>query len=231
MKIAMVVFDLAGTTVNDGDAVNRVLRDALAASGVMVDRDAVNSVMGLPKPIAIRTMIALADPQDSIAGHVDAVHEDFVARMMRFYEDDPVVAEFAGTSSTFRSLRDAGIKIAIDTGFSRDITAIILKRLGWERAGLVDASITSDEVPNGRPYPDMIHELMRRLEIQDARKVAKIGDTPSDLEEGARAGCGRVIGVWGGSHSREQLALHPHTDLIATVADLPSLLGLPHRRT
>ena len=42
----------------------------------------------------------------------------------------------------------------------------------------------------GRPHPDMIHHLMRVLKVEDATRVAKIGDTPSDLHEGTAAGCG-----------------------------------------
>ena len=53
-----------------------------------------------------------------------------------------------------------------------------------------------------------------------------MGDTPVDLEEGTNAGCGRVIGVTRGTHTRAQLLPYPHTDLIETVADLPRLLGL-----
>src|SRR5262249_29494153 len=63
--------------------------------------------------------------------------------------------------------------------------------------------------PRGRPYPDMIRHLMDRLSIQDARKAAKTGDTRADLEEGANAGCGLVIGVTGGSPTREQLQALP----------------------
>ncbi len=54
MAIELVVFDLAGTTVDDGDAVNRCLRATLAAAGFEASSEEVNNVMGLPKPEAIR---------------------------------------------------------------------------------------------------------------------------------------------------------------------------------
>ena len=54
--------------------------------------------------------------------------------------------------------------------------------------------------------------------------VAKVGDTPSDLQEGTAAGCGLVIGVANGTHTREQLAAHPHTHLIASLQELPALV-------
>ncbi len=91
---------------------------------------------------------------------------------------------------------------------------------------MLDTTVTSDEVERGRPHPDMLLKAMRDLGISDARAVAKVGDTPSDLEEGTAAGCGMVVGVTGGSHTAEQLKPHPHTHLIGTVAELPALLGL-----
>jgi phosphonatase-like hydrolase len=157
---------------------------------------------------------------------VDAIHEDFVGRMIRFYQSDPSVYEIPGTSAVFRRLRRAGIQVAVNTGFGRTITAVLLDRLGWERQGLLQASVTSDEVPRGRPFPDMIQHLMRRLGVAEARQVIKVGDTPADLQEGTNAGCALVIGVTQGSHSREQLEGHPHTHLVDSVVQVPGLLGL-----
>ena len=130
-----------------------------------------------------------------LVARLDAIHADFVARMIRFYQTDPSVHEIAGASDTFRRLHAAGIKVALDTGFSRDIVDVILDRLGWNDRPLVDTTVTSDEVPRGRPHPDMIAKAMRDLGITDPRRVAKVGDTPSDLQEGTGAGCGLVIGV------------------------------------
>jgi phosphonatase-like hydrolase len=226
--IELVVFDLAGTTVYDGDAVNASFRAALAAAGLEADPARVNAVMGLPKPEAIRILVEGTPLADRVA----AIHDDFVARMIRYYRTEPDVREVPGASETFRRLRAAGVRVAVNTGFSRAITDVLLDRMGWPRAGrtdrchLIDASVASDEVPRGRPHPDMIRHLMAALGVADPARVAKVGDTPIDLQEGAAAGCGRIIGVTEGTHSRAQLLPHPHTDLIRTVADLPAVLGL-----
>ena len=227
MRIDLVVFDMAGTTVYDGDAVNACFRAALAAAGLAVDAAAVNAVMGLPKPEAIRRLIE-ASTSPTVA-HVDVavIHTDFVARMSRYYATDPGVHEMPGASATFAALRRAGIKVALNTGFSRPITRVLLERLGWSGVNPpVNATVTSDEVRRGRPYPDMIHDLMRRFGITDAARVAKVGDTPTDLEEGTNAGCGLVTGVTNGTHSRVQLERYPHTHVIDSVADVPRILGL-----
>ncbi len=225
MSIHLVVFDMAGTTINDDDGVNRCLRAALDAVGVSATREAVNLVMGIPKPLALRQLLERYERADLLE-RLDAIHDDFVSRMIRFYQTDPSVHEIAGAGQTFRRLHAAGIKVALDTGFTRDIVDVVLKRLGWNDAELLDATVTSDEVAHGRPHPDMVRKAMRDVGVADAGAVAKVGDTPSDLAEGTAAGCGMVIGVTGGSHTAEQLRPHPHTHLINTVADLPDLLGL-----
>jgi phosphoglycolate phosphatase-like HAD superfamily hydrolase len=97
-------------------------------------------------------------------------------------------------------------------------------RLGWSCPAVIDADVTSDEVPRGRPYPDMIRHLMTRLSISDTLRVAKVGDTKADMEEGTNAGCGLVIGVTTGSYSREQLLACPHTHILNSIADVPRLL-------
>jgi phosphonatase-like hydrolase len=226
LRPALVVLDMAGTTVHDGEgAVNRCLRNALDAASIHVTPAAVNEVMGIPKPEALRILLTpyYQNPVD-LAARVEAIHADFVQRMLRYYREDPEVVPIPGAERTFERLREAGIRVALDTGFSRDIADAILHRLGWQAR--IDASITSNEAPRGRPHPDMILALMARFDIKEGDSVAKVGDTPSDLQEGASAGCGWVIGVTEGSHTREQLAPYPHTHLIPSVAELPALFRL-----
>ena len=73
--------------------------------------------------------------------------------------------------------------------------------------------------------------MRRKLGVTDPRRIAKVGDTPADLLEGKNAGCGMIVGVTEGTHTREQLQSFPHTHLIGSVAELPALLGLGSGRS
>ena len=189
MACKLVVFDMAGTTVQDGEGVvNRALRTALAGYGVNVTFDDVNEVMGLPKPDAIRRLIR---GQGDIS--VAKVYVDFENAMVDHYRTSPEVAAIFGAEEVFAALRSAGIKVALDTGFARSIVDAIVERLGW--AELLDATVASDEVAHGRPQKDLVLEAMARTGITDVQTVAKVGDTPSDVQEGHAAGCGWVIAV------------------------------------
>ncbi len=234
MKIELVVFDMAGTTVHDGDAVHRALQATLAEEGTEVTRDEINAVMGLPKPEAIRLLLdrdaggSLSDrvlDGGTLASEarVAALHDDFLRRMVAYYREDPEAREIAPAGEVFRWLREHGIKIALDSGFSRPIVDAILARLEWT-VGAVDATVASDEVPRGRPHPDLVLRAMELTGVERAAAVAKVGDTPADLREGAAAGCGLVVGVTEGSHRRDELEGHPHTHLIRNVGELPALL-------
>ena len=224
MRIELVIFDMAGTTVAEGGAVYECLRDTLAANELEISAKALNEVKGMDKYEALRILIERSAMREQLLPGLDAIHEDFVDRMIEFYRADPSVGEIPGASEMFRGLHRAGVKVALNTGFSRDIAQTLIDRLGWERNGLIDASVTSDEVARGRPHPDMIQRLMAKLGVADPQRVAKVGDTPADLLEGKNAGCGLVVGVTQGSSSREELEKFPHDFLIGTVAELPELL-------
>jgi FAD dependent oxidoreductase TIGR03364/phosphonatase-like hydrolase len=224
-KIELVVFDIAGTTVNDNNGVAACLRDALFDFGMQVNLTQINQVMGWPKPAAIRYLVENSlDHAARLSSQINMIHANFVTRMKRFYMHDPRVSAMPGAADVFLALRSAGIKVALNTSFSRDITTTILHRLGWKVGELIDAVISSDEVPRALPAPDMIHALMKKLGIASAKQVAKVGDTPIDIEEGLAAGCGMVIGVTSGMHKCEDLQRLKPQHVVASIREVPPLM-------
>ncbi len=236
MAIRLVVFDVSGTTVADGGGlVRRALREALETVGVALREGSLERVMGLAKPVAIRTLLE-GHGRDDLLSQLDAIHAAFVSRVIRHYRDDASVRAVDGAVETFARLRAAGIRVALDTGYSRPVLDAVLARLGWDGpASPIDATITSDEVPRGRPYPDMITQLRQRAGGILAHEVAKVGDTAVDLQEGTMAGCGLVVGVLSGGHDSAMLSEQPHDALLNSVADLPALIDerrlWPHSTT
>ena len=71
----------------------------------------------------------------------------------------------------------------------------------------------------------MILLAMRLTGVEDPALVANVGDTTLDLEAAANAGVGWNIGVLSGAHTREALERAPHTHIVASVVDVPDLLG------
>src|SRR5262249_61187650 len=149
LPIQLVVFDMAGTTVYDRDTVAVCLRDTVAAAGITASPEAVRAVRGVAKPLAIRSLLERRSASGVNDGLVEQLHEQFKARMLAYYRSDSAVREVEGASEAFRRLREAGVRVALDSGFSRAIVDAILERLGWRRAGLIDASVATDEVARG----------------------------------------------------------------------------------
>lgn len=227
MTIQMIVFDMAGTTVEDKQNVAAALQKALSAHHYDVTIEDVNSVMGYPKPVAIQNLLAqyagadIADDERLIGD----IHDHFVDEIIGFYKNDSTIREKDNATSVFLKLRSMGIKVALDTGFSRVIADTIIDRLGWQKNVHFDISITSDEVENGRPFPDMIFKAMSELNIDSASLVAKVGDTASDLQEGNAARCRLVVGVTTGAYAAEELAKEKHTHLISNLEEIVEIVS------
>lgn len=222
----LVIFDIAGTTVVDGGEVLRCFSEAFAEEGIKVPPDAVNGVMGLPKILAIKDLLAKFAPDRKEAGLADLLHDDFEQRMIDFYTYNPNIAVYPGVLALIRELRNMGVAVAVNTGFPRSILGALLDRLQWNVGHTLDASMASDESPRGRPHPDMVHAIMKQLGINDPSQVAKVGDTPSDIGEGKSAGCGWVIGITHGSHTRQQLAACEPTHIVNNMVELGKIWGI-----
>lgn len=227
--IELVVLDMAGTTIRDDDAVNDCLRAALSEHGVAATRDEVNQVMGLPKPLAIAMLVEQRTGTQAIDAVVQTIHQNFLERMVDYYHTTENMCPMPFAAETLAALRKSGVKVYLNTGFSRPIVEAILERLQWTGTTVLDGVVASDEVLRGRPHPDMVFRAMELAGVQDAKAVAKVGDTPSDLQEGTAAGCGLVIGVTNGSHTRAQLSPHPHTHLLDSLQPLAELIFSTHQ--
>ncbi|HXB10080.1 MAG TPA: HAD hydrolase-like protein [Puia sp.] len=224
-SIKLVVFDIAGTTVRDNGSVADAFISAFRDYGFEMPPAQVKKVMGFRKMDAIAMLLEKFAPgrkDDEIL--IDRIHTRFIDKMISFYMNDEELAAFPYTEQVFSALKQQGIKIALNTGFTRSITDTILHRLRWDdRCELIDKVICSDEVPHGRPHSDMIEALINDLDITSSASVLKVGDTEVDVEEGRNAACGKVVSVTTGAYSREQLEPY-HPDFI--IDDLRELLPI-----
>ena len=205
-RFQLVVFDVAGTTVLDGDLVVDCMQAVLDDRVIVTARD-VRDVMGLPKPLAIRQLLSTHGTLrgDALQQAVEETHAKFRSALIASYQRDAAIAPAPDVLRVLSALRRADIRVVLDTGFSRDILESILSRLGWVESGATDFSIASDEVEPGRPHPDMIYRAMSLVNVAEPLLVVKVGDTPADVMQELAAGCGLVVGVTYGTHSRTQL--------------------------
>ena len=230
MSIELVVFDMAGTTVKDKNYVGVAFQNAMDKYGYLVAIENINPIMGYEKPLAIKMMLDKYEPNrlKITAKLINSIHSEFVASMLKFYETSDDIVPLPHVEETFLKLREAGIKVALDTGFSRDIADVIIGRLGWEDK--IDFLVASDEVEHGRPYPDMIEKIKVALNIESSDVIAKVGDTEVDINEGINSGCKYVIGITTGAFTREQLVPYNPTHIIDDISEVLQIV-LPQQVT
>jgi phosphonatase-like hydrolase len=218
MHTELVIFGLVGTTLADDDLLEGPLRATLADAGVTPSDAALAAVSGYATPHALRLL--LRDRADE----VERLHEGFVDRVVRRARDRAPIREVLGASPAFWQLRKHAVKVASVTGLTLAAADAIHERIGWRSRGLVDVVVTSDEVERGAPHPDAIQEVMERAGVRDPARVVVVGSTPAELQQGAAAGCGLVVGVFDTGGSFEALRAVTHNVLLPTCALVPELL-------
>lgn len=219
----LAAFDIAGTTIDDRSLVYDALHAAVTSYGVHVADADLQENMGTEKHAALEALLR-AGGRDPDAALIDEAYERFTTALRRHYEEQPPTA-MPGVEQALRRVRQAGMKVALTTGFSADVATMVLDGVGWRvgplrEGGMVDALVTADEVPAGRPAPYMIFRAMERTGVLDVRSVAVAGDTGADLVAGTRSGAALVAGVLSGSGSREVLERQPHTHLLPSVVEV-----------
>lgn len=223
--IKLAVFDMAGTTIKDQSNVAEAFVSAFLSNGyAQVSLAEANEKMGYPKPLAIREMLE-AHAEEVTDEEVTKIHASFVEEMMRFYQDSPDIAPMDDALEVFESLQQMGIKVGLDTGFSRDIADVILERIGWKNHPLIDITVCSDEVKKGRPHPDMILKMMAALGIGSPLEVIKIGDTEVDIHEGLNAGCLMSLAVTTGAYTEAALRPHQPTHIVHRLLEILPLVA------
>jgi phosphonatase-like hydrolase len=222
--IELVIFDLAGTTIRDTGQVPEAFTTALRASGLEITDEEIARVRGASKREAIRRLVERRDPDGAdVAARAERLFAEFRERLADIYARDGVQA-MPSVEATFGWLRRHGVKIALNTGFDRVITELLLRATGWD-AAITRTVVCGDDVTQGRPAPYLIFRAMEAAGATSVHRVASVGDTVLDLQAGRNAGVRWNVGVLSGAHTREQLEQVQPSILLPDVAALPAVLG------
>jgi len=221
--ITIACLDLAGTTVRDDGTVLAAFRAAAGELGLAEGTpgcqralDIVHTTMGMAKIEVFRRITG----DESAAARANGAFEAHYAAAVRAGRIAPV----DGAEQAIATLRAAGIKVCLLTGFAPATRDAVLAALGWQE--LADLVLSPADAGRGRPFPDLPLTALLRLGGGAVSELAVVGDTPSDVESGLRAGAGLVAGVLTGSSDRAQLVAAGAPLVLESVAALPAHLGL-----
>ncbi len=219
----LVVSDFAGTAMKEEGAVLVAYRLALTTFDIPFTEDDLAARRGASKRAVFQELAGrtyAAERVNDVAGKALATFE---GALQHEYETGPV-REIEGAGAAVAALRQAGVKVALTSGFDRGLVDVLVSRLGW--ADLFDRVYASNDAPAGRPAPYLIYRAMMDLGVHDVGRVAVVGDTPLDMQAACNARAGWVVGVLSGAHGLETLGATPHTHLLPSIAALPRLLGV-----
>ena len=222
--IQLVVFDMAGTTVNEQNVVYKTVRQAIERAGYSVSLDTVLLIAaGKEKFEAICNVLEHIGGGSLSLQTARTIHRDFEALLDDAY-DALTPMPMPGAERVFTTLRLRGIKVVLNTGYKRPVAEGLLQKLHWAEGRTFDLLLTADDVSMSRPHPDMIFAAMKRFGITDAQQVAKIGDSIADIEEGKNAGCGIAAGITTGAQTAEQLQTAQPTHVFNGLEELLAVL-------
>lgn len=228
--IKLAAFDIAGTTVDDGGAVYDALRSAVEELGATVADADLAHWMGTDKVTAITNLARLGgvDIDDTAAQTAFARFQAIIADSYRTDPPQPV----AGADQTIARLRAAGVKVALTTGFDRAVVEPLLASLNWglatddvDHTVSLDAIVTTDDVPAGRPAPYMIFRAMERCGVASVSAVLAAGDTAVDVQAANNAGA-ISVGVLTGQTPGSTLEANCADHVLASIAEIPKLPGV-----
>lgn len=219
--IQVAVVDMAGTTVADDGLVISSFEVAATAAGMPVDgaereraRQYVLDTMGQSKIVVFRALFGKED----LARRANVAFESAYEASI----DNGHAKPIDGAAEAITRLRDAGIKVALTTGFSRTTQEKLLAALGWQ--AIADLVLAPGDGVRGRPYPDLILTALIRLEADGVGNVAALGDTSNDVDSALRAGCAIAAGTLTGAHGEKQLRDAGATHVVPTVSEFADLI-------
>ena len=224
MNIKLVVFDMAGTTVDEGNVVYHTLHKAIKLHSIHVSfEEVLKWGAGKEKLQAIRDILLNCHPQTVSEIQIDTIFKTFLLELDLAYEN-LLVIPIKNTERLFKELKELGIKVVLNTGYNRQTATSLLKKLKWDEGVEYDLLVTASDVSKNRPSPDMILLAMDTLQILNGENVIKVGDSKIDIEEGKNANCKFSIGITTGAHTKEQLAEAKPSYIIDNIYDIKNII-------
>ncbi len=219
--IQLAVIDMAGTTVADDGLVIASFDAAANVAGLPEAgpereraRQYVLDTMGQSKIVVFRALFG----SEELAQRANVAFE-------RAYEaeiDEGRATAIDGAAEAITLLRQAGVKVALTTGFSGTTQEKLLAALGWQ--SLADLVLAPGDGVRGRPYPDLILTALIRTQTDAVAAVAALGDTSNDVDSALRAGCSIAAGTLTGAHDEGRLRAAGATHVVPSVTEFAELI-------
>jgi HAD superfamily hydrolase (TIGR01509 family) len=208
------VFDLDGVLVESEQIWDEARRAVASEAGVEWPGGATEAMMGMSSKEwsqYLRDEVGVpADPA--------AINDEVLARVLEVYRR--AVPWIAGAREAVERMA-ARWPLGIATSANREIVDLVVEQARWH--DLIPVTVSSEEVENGKPAPDVYLEAARRMGV-DPQRSAAVEDSTNGLKSAAAAGM-RVIAIPNDAHPPKQDGLDAAAIVLDSIDDLrPELL-------
>jgi phosphoglycolate phosphatase-like HAD superfamily hydrolase len=204
------IFDMDGTLLDSVDLHALAWHEAMVRFGHDVSFEQARSQIGKGGDKLIPVFLSEQERRDH-GEELDAWRsEHFKTKYL------PLVRPFSAVPELLKRSRDAGLQIAIASSAKRNELEKYIDIAGIR--SMVDEIISSEDVDESKPAPDIFLAVLKKLALEGRHAVA-VGDTPYDAEAAGKAKV-RTIGVLCGGFTEHQLRTAGCTEIYPGPATL-----------
>jgi HAD superfamily hydrolase (TIGR01509 family) len=181
---AAVVFDMDGVIVDSEQVWDDVREQYTRKTGGTYSATATRDMMGMSSVEWSRYMAETLH----VPGTPEEINAAVVARMLERYGEAPPLID--GAVAAVRRIAERW-PLAVASSSNPELIEVVLRVSGL--APLFRVTVSSQEVPRGKPAPDVYLEAARRLGV-DATRCAAVEDSHNGIRSAKAAGM-RVLAV------------------------------------
>jgi HAD superfamily hydrolase (TIGR01509 family) len=184
VSVDAVVFDLDGVLIQTEEIWDEVRGDYIVRLGGRYDEEAQRAMMGMSS----KEWSAYLAEELGVPRTAEQVNADIVALMAASYGEHLPLID--GAVEAVERLAGA-FTLGVASSSNRELIDLVLELSGLGR--YFRATVSSEEVPRGKPAPDVYLEACRRLGVDPARAAA-VEDSHAGIASAKAAGM-RVIAI------------------------------------
>jgi HAD superfamily hydrolase (TIGR01509 family) len=207
--VQAVVFDLDGVIVDSEQVWDEVREVYVREAGGTYSDQSARDMMGMSSPEWSRYMAESL----RVPGTPEEINAAIVERMLARYGQAPPL--LPGAVDAVRRI-GARLPLAIASSSNRALIDVVLSASGL--AGDFAATVSSEEVPRGKPSPDVYVEAARRLGV-DAARCGAVEDSHNGIRSAKSAGM-LVVAVPNPHYPPDEESLRLADVVVPSIAEL-----------
>ena len=211
--IAAVVFDLDGVIVDSEQVWDEVRQAYTEETGGHYGPTAARDMQGMSSLEWSRYMAEKL----GVPGTPEQINAAVVKRMLERYGEQPPL--IPGAADVVREVARRWL-VGIASSSNPELIEVVIEAAALAEA--VRAWVSSEEVPRGKPAPEVYLEAARRLGV-DPADCAAVEDSQNGIRSAKRAGM-RVFAIPNPHYPPDLAALAEADVVLESIAQLPSAL-------